>query len=354
MTTPMGPRCPRWTPRTRKRKRSGAAQRCRSFTPRASPRTSDPHGRRIPGVPHLRYSHHRFRRLCGPPARAPTRGGRLGRARREQRGFARRGGQRVPSAQGWRGCAGGDDLRAGGVLTADGRAGGPRRVRVSDGADRGDARGGAACWTTTSTARRAALRRRRRARRGGPNTRCRRARGSRGASTPSTSSSPRRMRRGATHGGTPPKRARTGEREYTTMRLVKRRSEELDTEVTDADTGSRRWRARPTRARLARASSPRTRRRTPASASRTPPSPRSADARATSKKKAVRSSPWTHQLIRYISLLPFPSTLSPLLLYSYYLYSSAAYSRMPAFFFSFCFVTSADTEIRYSQTRRCM
>ncbi|KAJ7434547.1 hypothetical protein FB451DRAFT_1571923 [Mycena latifolia] len=58
-------------------------------------------------------------------------------------------------------------------------------------------------------------------------------------------------------GGTPPKRARTGERDYTTVRLVKRRSEELDAEVTDAtDADTASAGSAPKRARLEAAESP--------------------------------------------------------------------------------------------------
>ncbi|KAJ7431381.1 hypothetical protein FB451DRAFT_1320350, partial [Mycena latifolia] len=66
---------------------------------------------------------------------APPRGGQLGRARRGLPAQGRRGRGR--------GRAGRGDQRAGGVLAADGRAGGPGRVRARDGADRGDARGAA-------------------------------------------------------------------------------------------------------------------------------------------------------------------------------------------------------------------
>ncbi|KAJ7629304.1 hypothetical protein B0H17DRAFT_1218260 [Mycena rosella] len=100
--------------------------------------------------------------------------------------------------------------------------------------------------------------------------------------------------------GTPPKRARTGEREYTTVRLVKLRSEELDAEVMDAtDTASAG--SAPKRARLEAAESPRDtstpdsgdvarspctrRRRTPAPATRAHPSPSEATSRPRHFKK---------------------------------------------------------------------
>ncbi|KAJ7451419.1 hypothetical protein FB451DRAFT_1374433 [Mycena latifolia] len=141
-----------------------------------------------------------------------------------QRGIARRGGRRrVIPAQGLRGRgrgrAGRGDQRAGGVLEADGRAGGPGRVRARDGADRGDARGRLVSDDDEYSEE------------GGEWD----GAGSKYALSPGA----------------------TGEREYTTVRLVKRRSEELDAEVTDAtDAATASAGSAPNRARLEAAESP--------------------------------------------------------------------------------------------------